>query len=137
MVRTRFSSACSLASLATVLLGSVSFPESALAQNAAVTNSTAATVDTASRSRGPVDPGVRGGDAGAGGALPGLSDAERAFFEVAKEVFQEVDAVPDGLGPRFNLESCSGCHSQPAIGGTSPATNPQVTSATALGAKNV
>ena len=32
--------------------------------------------------------------------------SERAFFEVAKEVFQEVDAVPDGLGPRFNLDSC-------------------------------
>jgi CxxC motif-containing protein (DUF1111 family) len=137
MVRIRVSYACSLASLAAVLLGSVSFPELALAQNATVTNSNTATVDTASRSRGAVDPGVRAGDPGAGGALPGLSDAERAFFEVAKEVFQEVDAVPDGLGPRFNLESCSGCHSQPAIGGTSPATNPQVTSATALGAKNV
>jgi CxxC motif-containing protein (DUF1111 family) len=137
MVRIRFSYACSLASLATVLLGSVSFPEVALAQNTAVTNSNAATTDTASRSRGPVDPGVRGGDPGAGGALPGLSVSERAFFDVAKEQFEQVEEVADGLGPRFNLESCGGCHSQPAIGGTSPATNPQVTSATAQGAKNV
>ncbi len=32
-----------------------------------------------------------------------------------------------GLGPRFNLDSCGGCHSQPATGGTSPAVNPQFT----------
>src|SRR5262249_25276221 len=86
---------------------------------------------------GPTDPGVRGGAPGAGGALPGLSDLERQYFEVSKEVFQEVDAAPDGLGPRFNLDSCSGCHSQPAVGGTSPATNPQVGVATLMGAKNV
>jgi len=48
----------------------------------------------------------------------------------------EVDAVPNGLGPRFNLDSCSGCHSQPAVGGSSPPTNPQVALATAAGAKN-
>ena len=80
---------------------------------------------------------MRGGAPGAGNALTGLSDLERQYFEVSKEVFQEVDAAPDGLGPRFNLDSCSGCHSQPAIGGTSPATNPQVTVATLMGAKNV
>jgi hypothetical protein len=37
-------------------------------------------------------------------------------------------ALPDteaGLGPRFNLDSCAGCHSQPDIGGSSPAVNPQ------------
>jgi CxxC motif-containing protein (DUF1111 family) len=88
-------------------------------------------------SRAPVDPGVRGGAAGAGGPLTGLNDVERQFFDVSKEVFQEVDAAADGLGPTFNLDSCSGCHSQPAIGGTSPATNPQVAVATLMGAKNV
>jgi hypothetical protein len=31
----------------------------------------------------------------------------------------------DGLGPRFNLNQCSVCHSQPTIGGTSPAHNPE------------
>src|SRR6267154_2146130 len=91
----------------------------------------------ASSRGGPTDPGVRGGDPGAGGALTGLNDVERQYFDVAKEVFQEVDAGPDGLGPRFNLDSCSGCHSQPTIGGTSPATNPQVAVATLMGAKNV
>jgi CxxC motif-containing protein (DUF1111 family) len=138
MAKIRFAYACSLASLATVLLGSVSLPQFALAQTAAATNSTTTTNRTGDRSRdNTIDPGVRGDPAGSGDPLPGLTDTEKAFFEVAKDVFQEVDAVPDGLGPRFNLESCSGCHSQPAIGGSSPATNPQVASATALGAKNV
>jgi CxxC motif-containing protein (DUF1111 family) len=40
--------------------------------------------------------------------------------------FQEVEGVANGLGPRFNSTSCSSCHSQPAVGGSSPATNPQV-----------
>ena len=31
-----------------------------------------------------------------------------------------------GLGPRFNEISCANCHAQPAVGGSSPATNPQV-----------
>jgi len=70
--------------------------------------------------------------------LQGLGNAELQYFNAAKDVFGEVDAVPDGLGPRFNLDSCSGCHSQPAIGGSSPPNNnPQVTVATAAGAKNV
>src|SRR5262249_19118196 len=38
-----------------------------------------------------------------------------------------VDTVLSGLGPRFNLNSCAGCHVSPAIGGSSPAVNPQVT----------
>ena len=45
---------------------------------------------------------------------------ETTFFNNAKTVFQEVDAVADGLGPRFNLDGCSGCHSQPAVGGSAP-----------------
>ncbi len=113
---------------------------SAMTNNAVTVNAAAAQNNNSggASSRGaPTDPGVRGGDPGAGGALPGLNDVERQYFDVAKEVFQEVDAGPDGLGPRFNLDSCSGCHSQPTIGGTSPATNPQVTVATLMGAKNV
>jgi CxxC motif-containing protein (DUF1111 family) len=84
----------------------------------------------------PTDPGVRGGTPGAGGPLLGLGDTEKQYFDDAKSVFQEVDAVPNGLGPRFNLDSCSGCHSYPSIGGTSPPTNPQVAVATTAGAKN-
>src|SRR5580700_11258059 len=69
------------------------------------------------------DPGVRSGPAGAGGPLPNLSAAELAFFNAAAVVFENVDAVANGLGPGFNLNSCSGCHAAPATGGSSPATN--------------
>jgi CxxC motif-containing protein (DUF1111 family) len=50
--------------------------------------------------------------------------------------FREEEGVAQGLGPRFNLDSCAGCHSQPAVGGTSPFVNPQVAAATKNGATN-
>jgi CxxC motif-containing protein (DUF1111 family) len=75
---------------------------------------------------GARDPGVRGGSAGAGGPIPGLSGAQQAFFETGKLDFEEAEEVADGLGPRMNLDGCGGCHSQPATGGSSPAVNPQV-----------
>ncbi len=91
------------------------------------------------------DPGVRGGTAGAGGAIPGLNATQLAAFNAAKDTFQEVDSVLGtipgeagvGLGPSFNMNSCSGCHAQPAVGGTSPFVNPQVRVATLDGAHNV
>jgi CxxC motif-containing protein (DUF1111 family) len=83
-----------------------------------------------------VDPGVRSGGAGAGGPLPGLTANELAFFDAGLDDFAEQEGIGDGLGPRFNLDSCGGCHTQPAIGGTSPATNPQVSTASAFGAQN-
>jgi CxxC motif-containing protein (DUF1111 family) len=58
------------------------------------------------------------------------------FFEDGLADFIEAEGVGDGLGPRFNLDNCGGCHSQPAIGGTSPAVNPGVAAATAFGARN-
>lgn len=81
---------------------------------------------------------------GAGGPLAGLSADEQAFFVAALSRFAEVDSVSGGiageagvgLGPRFNLNSCAGCHAQPAIGGTSPFTNPEVAVATLDGATN-
>src|SRR5258708_9130898 len=72
------------------------------------------------------DPGVRGGAAGAGAQLAGLSATQAAFFPAGAADFAEVENVPDGLGPRMNLDSCGGCHIQPALGGTSPFVNPQV-----------
>jgi CxxC motif-containing protein (DUF1111 family) len=114
-----FCSACVFTSMATMALGTFGLSGTALAQNS------------------PVDPGVRGGAPGAGGALPGLGQNELNFFNAAAKVFAEVDAVPNGLGPRFNLDSCNGCHIQPASGGSSPATNPQVADATVDGARNV
>ena len=87
------------------------------------------------------DPGVRGGAPGAGGQITGLTIKEGKFSDAGLDAFTEVQSVQGtiagtevGLGPRFNLDSCGGCHSQPAIGGTSPATNPQVAVATKNGA---
>ena len=82
------------------------------------------------------DPGVRGGAASAGMPIAGLTATELAFFEASKSDFAEDEQVANGLGPTMNLGSCSGCHLQPAIGGTSPAVNPQVEFATEKGATN-
>jgi len=83
------------------------------------------------------DPGIRRGPAGAGDNLATLTAGQKAFFEAGRDAFLEAEGIGDGLGPRFNLDSCAGCHAQPATGGTSPAVNPQVGIATAFGAKNV
>src|SRR5438067_12404587 len=85
---------------------------------------------------GARDPGIRGGLTAAGAPLDGLTPSQLAFFDIGKTEFQEADGLGEGLGPRFNLDSCGGCHSQPAMGGTSPATNPQIAVATAFGARN-
>ncbi len=97
-----------------------------------------------------VDPGPRGGSVGAGQAIAGLSADQQRFFATAMSQFTEIQDVQDpspgngGLGPTFNSNSCGSCHSQPAIGGTSPSTsaypfvgpNPQVAVATLMGAAN-
>ncbi len=72
------------------------------------------------------DPGVRGVNVDSGAPLasvattPGLPE----YFTDGLGRFQEVDGVSggnhNGLGPRFNSNSCSSCHSQPAVGGSSP-----------------
>jgi hypothetical protein len=93
---------------------------------------------------GPADPGPRGGAAGAGGPQLGLDAPTLALFNAARTRFQEVDSVSGavkgepgvGLGPRFNGNSCAQCHAQPALGGSSPASNPQVALATLDGAQN-
>src|SRR5213594_2490345 len=72
------------------------------------------------------DPGVRGGPAGAGGPINGLTARQFEFFTDGKAEFEEVEAAAEGLGPRMNLDGCAGCHSQPATGGTSAFVNPQV-----------
>ena len=88
---------------------------------------------------GLTDPGPRGGNAGAGGRIAGLTVKEAKFSDAGLEEFLEVQSpdgsVPDteeGLGPRFNSNSCVSCHAHPAAGGTSPAVNPQVNLATLI-----
>jgi CxxC motif-containing protein (DUF1111 family) len=94
------------------------------------------------------DPGVRGGGAAAGSPLASVAANSPVtilnFFNDGKSRFQEIDSVQGtiggetgvGLGPRFNSRSCGACHAQPAVGGTAPATNPQITDASADGAHN-
>src|SRR5262245_57262974 len=74
------------------------------------------------------DPGARGAEAGAGGPVAGLTVKEAKFFQSGAEAFGETASVTgsvndteDGLGPRFNSNSCVSCHSHPAMGGSSPA----------------
>lgn len=83
------------------------------------------------------DPGVRRGSPGAGGPLDNVTESELRFFTAGQDAFQELEGVAKGLGPRFNLDSCAGCHAQPAVGGTSPSENPQVAVATSGGATNI
>ena len=80
----------------------------------------------------PTDPGLRGGNAGAGGSMANLTVKEAKFFDAGLDEFEEVQSVTgsvagteEGLGPRFNSNSCVSCHAHPAAGGTSPAANPQ------------
>ena len=100
-----------------------------------------------------VDPGVRSNTGvNAGAPLPGLSagqlsnfSAGLATFITARSVSGNVAGEPqEGLGPRYNSNSCGSCHSQPAPGGTSPSAtvfpnigpNPQVAGAHDAGASN-
>ena len=82
------------------------------------------------------DPLPRGGSGDAGMMLDGLSASQIAAFKPAQDDFNESEGIEEGLGPTMNLDSCGGCHAHPAIGGTSPALNPQVAFATAEGARN-
>lgn len=66
------------------------------------------------------DPGPRVGADAAGKPLDGLTGPQTSLFNAGFDEFKNIDKVPDGLGPRMNLDSCAGCHAQPAVGGTSP-----------------
>src|SRR5581483_627789 len=90
-----------------------------------------------------VDPGPRPGAAGAGGPLKGLPANQLNNFNLGQIIFNQTASVKAtvsgtriGLGPRFNGESCMSCHSQPAVGGTSPSVNPEFAAATDQGATN-
>jgi CxxC motif-containing protein (DUF1111 family) len=89
-----------------------------------------------------VDPGVRGGPAGAGAPVSPIQVNELSMFTEGKFRVTELEATCDGcsqvtpgsstgedpflatktnsagLGARFNADQCMSCHSQPAIGGS-------------------
>src|SRR5882672_2025149 len=113
---TKIARGWSLASTAAVLLGATALSGSAFAQdrhrggfdrhnhfaqNTTTTNTFGGGGGSTSTTQQSIDPGPRGGDPGAGGPLPGLSQDELNFFNAAKDVFEEVEQVADGLGPRF------------------------------------
>jgi hypothetical protein len=129
----------SLTSFAAMML-SVMTAQNALAQNVLGTNKGTQGHNSHTgnnQSSGAVDPGVRGGTPGAGSPVGGLTAAEQAFFAAATARFEVIETVPSGLGPGFNELACANCHVQPAVGGSSPTTNPQVTDANTDGATNV
>jgi CxxC motif-containing protein (DUF1111 family) len=86
------------------------------------------------------DPGPRTGTPSAGNFIAGLTASQQSYFTDGQTRFQEVESVQNGtnngLGPSFNSNSCSSCHAQPGIGGTSPSVNPQIAAASADGASN-
>jgi CxxC motif-containing protein (DUF1111 family) len=90
------------------------------------------------------DPGPRPGPPTPSRPLPGLSAAALAYFNAGLARFTEIDSVSGtqpgatgtGLGPRFNMNSCAGCHNHPGPGGSSPQVNPQIAVATSYGATN-
>ena len=55
----------------------------------------------------------------AGGPLPSLPPREVARFHGGKALFERVFTAQEGLGPLFNENQCSACHTVPATGGTS------------------
>jgi CxxC motif-containing protein (DUF1111 family) len=77
------------------------------------------------------DPGVRTDAIDAGQPLPSVANNDNQgvleFFQNGLARFQEIEVVQNGvnvgLGPRFNFNQCSGCHAQPAVGGSSPSAN--------------
>jgi CxxC motif-containing protein (DUF1111 family) len=98
------------------------------------------------------DPGVRASSSTTGQPLTTLSSQELQFFQDGMARFGQVDSVSGGapnepgvgLGPGFNMNSCAGCHAQPAVGGSSPSQaqypfvgpNPQMAAATDYGGTN-
>jgi CxxC motif-containing protein (DUF1111 family) len=103
---------------------------------AAQTESAGATAPVTPLPTSAVDPGVRGGNPGAGGPIANLTADEAEFFTAGFTNFQVQEQIANGLGPTFNLDSCSGCHAQPAVGGSSPSVNPEATIYNQYGAKN-
>jgi CxxC motif-containing protein (DUF1111 family) len=78
------------------------------------------------------DPGVQSGNRGTGATIIGSDpNGFLPFFQDGQNRFNDIESVSNsasgnnGLGPRFNSNQCSSCHSQPAEGGTGAAVNPQ------------
>ncbi|MGH7503681.1 MAG: di-heme oxidoredictase family protein [Longimicrobiales bacterium] len=53
-----------------------------------------------------------------GDPLPGLSADERARFDAGLALFDRIYTAEEGLGPFFNENQCSACHTDPVSGGS-------------------
>ena len=62
------------------------------------------------------DANVVSGEPGA--PLPGLSPSDSGRFVAGRALFNKVFSADEGLGPAFNENQCSACHTVPAVGGT-------------------
>jgi CxxC motif-containing protein (DUF1111 family) len=69
---------------------------------------------------------ARGTDAPA--AFDGLTNgvADQTTFDADRTLFDEIEAVSDGLGPLYNAQACRECHQNPASGGASQVTELRV-----------
>jgi CxxC motif-containing protein (DUF1111 family) len=53
-----------------------------------------------------------------GDPLPGLTADQRASFDAGLILFDRIFSPEEGLGPLFNENQCSACHTDPASGGS-------------------
>ena len=100
-----------------------------------VSSMTLAVLFFASTISAQTDPGVQSGNRGTGAAFSSVQlnspSGILAFFTDGQTRFQDVESVSgsptgnNGLGPRFNSNSCSSCHTQPAVGGSGGPSNPE------------
>lgn len=56
-----------------------------------------------------------------GEPLVELTEEQLGRFLLGRAVFERLTTPEEGLGPLFNAERCSACHSEPASGGSGPA----------------
>lgn len=63
------------------------------------------------------DPDLATGEPGT--PLPDLGARELARFQAGRALFDKVFSPEEGLGPAFNENQCSACHTRPASGGSS------------------
>src|SRR5262245_698760 len=76
------------------------------------------------------DPGPRLTPSRNGAPFEGLTPVQHQLFINGHQVFNAAATVQGtlpgtrpGLGPRFNMDSCAGCHGHPHLGGTSQMLN--------------
>ncbi|MBT8402693.1 MAG: hypothetical protein KJP18_02475, partial [Gemmatimonadetes bacterium] len=77
------------------------------------------------------DPNVLHGELGE--PVPGLSAEERAAFDAGARLFEKQFTPEEGLGPRFNENSCDACHTFPVDGGSGETNVSRVSNTTEAG----